>query len=176
MQPISAVMLRRCSVALATTLLLAGSALRAQASAGIGATVSVSGTRSVPSLAALGVNNLNFGIVTAGSAHAPTSIATDAGRFNISGEADAPVSISFVLPSVLNGPGAATIPIAFSGTDGIEWSAFPLSNVRFDPSAVHLTTLNSFGLLVISIAGTITPPTGTISGLYSGTIQLTVSY
>src|SRR5262245_8108894 len=124
MQPFSAVMLRRCTFIVSAALLCAATAFaQATATAGVGVTASVIGGRSIQVLAALGVNNLAFGVVNAGGTGVPASIATDAGRFSIVGEQDTPVTLSFTLPVVLDGPGGATIPIIFTGNDGIEWIA-----------------------------------------------------
>jgi hypothetical protein len=103
-------------------------------------------------------------------------MATDAGRFNITGEPSAPVTVSFVLPTVLTGFGSQTIPIAFNNTDGLRWTAFPTSFVTFDPTGPFLTALSATGSLTIGISGTVSPPASTITGNYTGTVTLTVSY
>ena len=143
------------------------------ATASIIANAFVSG---VAPLTATGVNNLSFGTVTAGATKTPSSLAADAGRFNISGQPGSPVTVTFVLPTVLTGPGAGTIPITFSATDGLRWTAFPTTFVAFDPNAAVLTPLDALGNLVIGISGTVAPPVGTITGSYSGTVTLTVTY
>ncbi len=145
----------------------------AQATASIAATANVTGF--VP-LTAAGVNDLDFGSVTAGTPKAPTSLSANAGRFNISGQASTAVTVSFTLPTVLTGPAAATIPITFSSTDGLLWSAFPTTFTTFNPNAPFFTTTSGSGSLVIGISGTVSPPLATTTGIYSGTVTLTVTY
>lgn len=145
----------------------------AQATASISAVASVSG---MSPLTAAGVNDLNFGLVTAGIPKTPASLAADAGRFNISGELSAAVSVSYSLPTVLTGPGAATIPITFGATDGLLWAAYPAAPTTFNPNAPFFTSLDALGNLTIGISGTVSPPALAITGSYSGTITMTVTY
>jgi spore coat protein U-like protein len=142
------------------------------ATASISADAFVAG---IAPLTATGVNNLNFGTVTAGTTGVPASLPADAGRFNITGEPSAPVTVTFSLPTVLSGPGG-TIPIFFSSTDGLLWVSFPVTFVSFNPNGPFATTLDGSGNLTIGIAGTVSPPTGTTTGAYTGTVSLTVSY
>lgn len=141
--------------------------------ASISATANVSG---VAPLTAAGVNDLDFGAVTAGTPKAPTSLANNAGRFNISGQPSTPVTVSFTLPTVLTGAGAATIPITFSNTDGLNWSNYPSTFTTFNPNVPFFTGLNGTGNLVIGISGTVSPPLLTTTGTYTGTVTLTVTY
>lgn len=145
----------------------------AQATASIAATANVTG---FAPLTAAGVNDLDFGSVTAGTPKAPTSLSANAGRFNISGQASTAVTVSFTLPTVLTDPTAATIPITFSSTDGLLWSAFPTTFTTFNPNAAFFPTTNGSGNLVIGISGTVSPPLATTTGTYSGTVTLTVTY
>jgi hypothetical protein len=143
------------------------------ASASITARAQVTGAAP---LTAAGVNDDDFGTVTAGTSKSPTSLATNAGRFNISGQPNASVSVSFTLPTVLTGTAGATIPITFSSSDGLLWSPYPTANTTFSPNAAFGTTLDGSGNLVIGIAGTVFPPVLATTGLYTGTITLTVAY
>lgn len=147
-------------------------AAQSSASASIIATAAVVG---VAPLTATGVNNLNFGSATAGTPKTPTSLSADAGRFNITGEPITPVTVTFVLPTILSGPGG-DIPISFSGSDGLHWTSFPVSFVTFNPNAAFGVSLDAVGLLVIGIAGTVSPPLGASTGTYTGTVTLTVAY
>lgn len=143
------------------------------ANASVQATAFVSG---VAPLTAAGVHDLDFGTVNAGQVKSPTSLSADAGRFNISGQASTPVTVSFVLPAVLTGAGASTIPITFGGSDGLHWTTFPTSFLTFNPNAPFLVNLNALGNLTIGISGTVSPPLGTTTGNYTGTVTLTVAY
>lgn len=159
-------------------LLAAGVAVRPAAaqitaSASINAVAHVTG---VAPLTAAGVNDLNFGNVTAGTPKSPSSIAADAGRFNISGQPSATVTVTFALPTVLNGAGSTTIPITFGGTDGLNWTTYPTTFSTFNPNAAFFTALNAVGNLTIGISGTVSPPLNTSTGNYTGTVTMTVSY
>lgn len=159
--------------------LLVVAAFARPASAQVSANASISAIANVTGVAPLtaaGVNDLNFGNATAGTPKAPSSLAADAGRFNISGQPSATVTVSFALPSVLTGAGASTIPITFGGTDGLNWTTFPTTFTTFNPNAPFFTTLSAVGNLTIGISGTVSPPVGTTTGNYAGTITLTVAY
>lgn len=159
--------------------LLGVSAVTAPAAAQTTATASISALAYVSGIAPLtaaGVNDLNFGIATAGTPKIPGSPAADAGRFNVSGEPSTFVTVSFALPTVLTGGGGATIPITFSSTDGLLWATFPGVFTTFDPNAPFATSTDATGSLIIGISGTVSPPVGSTTGNYSGTIALTVSY
>ena len=143
------------------------------ATSSVSALVNVSGARSA--LSANGISDLAFGVVNAGGVFTPPSI-SDAGRLGIHGEPNTPVSINFLLPSVLHGPGTATIPITFDASSGLHWIAFPSTHVRFDARAPHLLTLDATGDLIIGIIGTIAPPPSAATGAYSGLIVMLVSY
>lgn len=145
----------------------------AQATASITATASVTG---FAPLTASGVNNLNFGSVTAGTPKQPTSLASDAGRFSISGEPSTPVTVTFTLPTVLTASGGATIPVTFGTSDGLLWNPYPTAHSTFSPAAPFATSLDATGALTIGIAGTVSPPVGTVTGTYTGTVTLTVAY
>ncbi len=169
----------RFTAAAAVLGLLGVSAFSAPAAAQVTANASVNAIANVTGIAPLtaaGVNDLNFGTVAAGATKTPTSLSADAGRFNISGQPSQPVTVTFTLPTTLVGPGAATIPITFGGTDGLHWTAFPTTSVPFNPNAAFFTSLDGSGNLVIGISGTVAPPLLTSTGTYTGTVTLTVAY
>jgi hypothetical protein len=146
---------------------------QSSAMASISAVANVSG---IAPLTAAGVNDLIFGVVSAGTPKTPTSLASDAGRFNISGQPTTTVSVSFTLPTVLTSSGEATIPITFGSTDGLIWAPYPGTHTTFNPNAPFFTTTDALGNLGIGIAGTVSPPLGSTTGSYTGTITLTVAY
>lgn len=148
-------------------------AAQTSATATINAKAQVSG---IAPLTATGVNDLNFGTVTAGTPFRQTD-PTQQGRFSIAGQPSQPVTVTFTLPTVLTGTGSATIPITFGSADGIVFSpAFPTVSTTFSPSAPYGTSLNASGALLIGITGTVSPPSLTTTGLYQGTVTLTVAY
>ncbi len=126
-------------------------------------------------LTATGVNNLDFGIVPAGTPTAPSNLANQAGRFDITGEPSAALTVDFTLPTTLVGAGGS-IPISFSTTDGLLWAPFPTTNTTFDPNVPFVTAIDGAGNLTVGISGTVSPPATTTTGNYTATITLTVSY
>lgn len=129
----------------------------------------------VAPLTANGVNDLSFGTVFAGAASTPSNLPNQAGRFDITGEPSAPVTVSLTLPVQLTGPGG-NIPISFGNTDGLLWDPFPTAFTTFDPNTPLVTSLLASGTLSVGITGTVSPAAGTTTGTYTGTITLTVSY
>lgn len=164
---------RSAAAGLIALAIAAPAAAQTSAVASITATANVTG---VAPLTAAGVNDLNFGSVTAGTPKAPTNLATDAGRFNISGQPSTPVTVSFALPTVLTGAGSATIPVTFGNNDGLNWTNYPSTFTTFNPNVPFFTGLSGTGNLVIGISGTVSPPLLTTTGLYQGTITMTVTY
>jgi spore coat protein U-like protein len=159
--------------------LLAVAAAVRPASAQITATASINAVANVTGVAPLtaaGVNNLNFGNVTAGTPKSPSNLAADAGRFNISGQPSANVTVSFALPTQLDGAGGSFIPVTFGSTDGLNWSSFPSTFTTFNPNANFFTVLSGTGGLVIGLTGTVSPAALTSTGTYTGTVTMTVTY
>jgi len=161
------------AVLFAAAVITAPAAAQTSAMASISAVAHVSG---IAPLTAAGVNDLNFGVVAAGSPATPASLAADAGRFNISGQPTTPVSVTFTLPTVLTGSGSATIPITFGSTDGLLWAPYPGTHTTFNPNAPFFTTTDALGNLTVGISGTVSPPVGSTTGAYTGTVTLTVAY
>ncbi|MBI3982709.1 MAG: hypothetical protein HY337_07340 [Gemmatimonadetes bacterium] len=132
-------------------------------------------------LTASGVNDLQFGSVIAGLVGTIADEAADGGRWDVSGEPGASVSLTFTLPTVLTGPGG-DIPISFGASDGLIWDPFPTTFTTFNPNAVSVTTIidnSGFpddGTLTVGIIGSVAPALGTTTGTYTGTITLTVAY
>jgi hypothetical protein len=151
----------------------ATAAAQTTANASAAATAFVQG---IAPLTATQQNDLNFGTVTAGTPKTVTNLAADAARFAVTGEPSFPVTVSYLLPTVLTGAGGATIPISFGASDGIQWVSFPATFTTFNPNAAFLTALDVAGNLVVGVTGTVSPPLGTTTGTYTGTITLTVSY
>jgi hypothetical protein len=162
----------RSAAALMCVMLLGTSPLAAQVVASVGVKADV---LTLTPLTAAGINDLNFGTVTTGTSATPADLAADAGRFDLTGEPNAVISVTFALPTVLTAPGGA-IPITFGVADGLNWTLFPTSFTTFDPTAPFITTLNASGTRAIGITGTVSPPVGTTPDTYTGTITLTISY
>ena len=159
----------------AAVTLVAGLATTASAQTTANASANVSATVvGIAPLTATTVNDLDFGSVNSGFAGTVADV--DGARFQITGEPSFPVNVTFALPSTLVGPGASTIPITFGVNDGILWAPFPTTNTTFNPNAVFNTNIDGTGALEIGIIGTVNPPVATVSGVYTGTITVTVAY
>lgn len=159
-------------VAIAVALFATPLVAQSSALASVGVTANVIG---IAPLTAAGVNDLNFGVVMAGTPKVPGSLASDAGRFSITGEPTTPVSVTFTLPIILTS-GASTIPISFNATDGLLWAPYPGTHTTFNPNVAFFTTMDGAGTLVLGIAGTVSAPVGAITGTYTGTVTMTVAY
>ncbi len=169
----------RWFVAAAVVGLLGLSSLTRNAAAQTSATATINAKAQVSGIAPLtaaGVNDLDFGTVSAGTPFRQTD-PTKQGRFSIAGQPSQPVTVTFTLPTVLTGSGSSTIPITFGSSDGIVFSpSFPTVSTTFSPAAPYVSSISGSGSLLIGITGTVSPPTLTTTGLYQGTVTLTVSY
>jgi spore coat protein U-like protein len=122
-----------------------------------------------------GAVNLAFGNVFPGIAKAIAVSAAGAGRFDVTGQASAPVFITFVLPTNL-ASGANNLPIG-SWTGHYNTLNNPTTGTNFTPSAgTTNATFSAGGLLFVFVGATVTPGTNQAAGAYSGTVQMTVTY
>ena len=137
-QPAPTGMRRWRGAAVAGAVLWCAAPVAAQTVASIGATVDV---LTLAPLTASGVNDLNFGTVTPGTAGTPADPATDAGRFDLTGEPNAVVTITFTLPIQLTSP-SGSIPVSFGTADGLRWALFPTLYTTFDPTVPLIATLS----------------------------------
>lgn len=129
-------------------------------------------------LRVLGVRSLTFGSLIAG---APTSVLrTDparSGQFDVTGQNGEVILVSFSLPSAMTGPGGASLPLAFSGTDaGFSQEQTIGDQVAFDPRTTYLGTMSKRGRASIFLGGTAMPAFNQPPGDYSGTVTLTIAY
>ena len=125
-----------------------------------------------------GVRSLVFGVVFPG---VPLTVArTDAansGQFDLTGNKNAQVQLTFTLPTTMTGPAGATMPLTFGGSDaGYSASQAVGSQVASDPRTPFLATLNKNGRGSVFLGGTVTPPTTQRAGSYTGTITLSIVY
>lgn len=125
-----------------------------------------------------GVRNLNFGMVLPGVPQ--TVLRTDAansGQYDIAGDRDAVVQLTFTLPSAMTGPGGAALPLSFAAGDaGYSQSQAIGSQVGFDPRAAFVATLSKTGRASVFLGGTALPSTAQRAGTYTATVTLTVAY
>jgi hypothetical protein len=123
-----------------------------------------------------GIRNLAFGTVIAGipSQVTPTD-PSRSGQFEIILPANSTVRLNFTLPSVLNGPSAATMPISFGASDALIVGTDPGSV----PTTINMKSNKKYTLTSsrneIFLGGTVSPAASQPAGNYSATITLTVT-
>jgi len=129
------------------------------------------------------LRNLNFGSVPKGVATTVLPTAAGAGEWQVDGNKNANVTITFTLPTVLTNiqalPGS-TMPITFGATSAI-WNRStnnPAAGTTFDPS---VGTTGRFGppatpTVYVWIGGTVNPAANVKPGIYQGTIIVTLTY
>lgn len=123
----------------------------------------------------VGIQNLAFGTVIPG---VPSSVThTDpvrSGQIRISTNFFQNVTVRFTLPTVMNGPLGATMPITFLNTDaGISWRQSITTQTTFNPNA----PFNYFiwlGGAIVYLGGRATPSPTQRGGSYTANIILTV--
>jgi uncharacterized protein DUF4402 len=152
----------RSSLCVVALVLLAGSPLAAQ-----GRPLQVRGQRAI-----------TFGTVLPG---VPLTVSrtdpANSGEFELRGQKDAQVQLTFSLPPAMTGPAAATMPLAFGGGDaGYSATQSIAAQVGFDPSQPFLARLSNNGRASVFLGGTVNPGTGQRAGAYTATITLSVAY
>jgi hypothetical protein len=152
-------------------LVLTSTALQAQSNnASITATASVQTPINV-----VGAQQLSFGNVFPGvSKTVAATDLTNAGRFDVTGQASTPVSISFTLPATL-ASGSNTMPIA-SYTGVYAQNNAQTGGTAFSPAASANPTLNGSGALWVWVGAQVQPATNQAAGVYTGSITMTVVY
>jgi uncharacterized protein DUF4402 len=159
----------KVTMGLVALMLVAVSAASAQNSASMNVTAAVQSPITVVAAA-----NLDFGNVFPGVNKTVAVTDAAAGRFNVLGQAAAPVSLTFVLPTNLTN-GGNNLPIA-SWTGNHNTSATP-AGISFTPSAAATAaTLSASGQLFVYIGAQVTPAIAQVAGNYTGTVQMTVVY
>lgn len=134
------------------------------------------GAQSIRSATA--VRDLGFGSALPG---VPTTVlATDlarSGQFEITGEINDPVQIMFSLPSVLSGPGGATMPVSFTDLSaGFSVSGSITNQVFFNPRLPFSTNLSSTGRGTGFLGGVLSPSGTQPAGSYGGSVSITVAF
>jgi len=116
---------------------------------------------------------LDFGTVFPGVPKGVALVSGSAGRFTVTGQASAPVSLSFVVPANLTFGVGNNLPITFTGSwNGINDPAG--AGVGF--AGVTAATFSGTGNLYVFLGGTVTPSVSQAAGAYVGTVQMTVTY
>lgn len=123
------------------------------------------------------IRNLTFGPVIQGiPKHILPSDATRSGELQFIATLNDNIRIAFTLPTRLNGPTGATMPIAFSTTDGIAQGTGPTSvPVTFNPNVSSQFQLVSSNRILVYIGGTVSPAANQRTGAYTATITMTIT-
>jgi spore coat protein U-like protein len=122
-----------------------------------------------------GAQSLNFGNVFPGVAK--TIAATDgtnAGRWDVTGQASSLVNLSFTLPANLTS-GVNLLPIAnFTGGTNTVNNAATAASIT--PSAGGSATLSGTGQLFVWVGAQVNAATNQPAGVYTASVTLTVTY
>ena len=160
-------------IAVVALFVLAGSTvLQAQTN---NASINVTATVQQP-INVTGANTLAFGNVLPGVNSTVGVASASAGRFDVTGQASTPVSMTFVLPTNLT-DGTNLLPIgSYTGVWSNGAAPSPVGTA-FTPSAVATAaTLGATSNLFVYVGATVTPAVNQPAGVYAGTVQMTVVY
>jgi hypothetical protein len=122
------------------------------------------------------VRELAFGSVIVGvPTYVPPSHPVRSGQFRVSGPPGSKVQLRFTLPTRLDGPAGATLPIDFANNDAFNVSTGSGSvPASFNPKATRNIQITAGDVLVF-IGGTVSPAGNQPQGNYASTITLTVN-
>ncbi|MGH7704182.1 MAG: hypothetical protein ACREMO_13895 [Gemmatimonadales bacterium] len=124
------------------------------------------------------IRSLAFGTVIPGVASSVSpSDPVKSGQLQIKSATGRTVLIVFTLPTMLNGPAGATMPISFGASDAIAVGASTNNiPVTFDPRVPFIITpVSPPPRMNIFLGGKVTPATNQRAGSYSNTIVMTVT-
>lgn len=125
-----------------------------------------------------GVRDLDFGTVIQGVAATVTANdPTRSGQFYFKTPAlGTRIRIQFTLPTQLNGPTGATMPITFGASDAMAKGTAPASvPVAFNPNTTATFTMTSSVDANVWLGGRVTPAAAQRVGSYSNTVVMTVT-
>ncbi len=154
-----------------TALVLTGTALQAQTN---NASITATATVQTP-INVVGAQQLSFGNVFPGvnKTIAATDL-TNGGRFDVTGQALAPVTLSFTLPATLSSGGNTMPIVSYTGmhADNVAQTG----GVAFAPASGATPTLSATGGLFVWVGAQVQPATNQAAGVYNGSIVMTVVY
>lgn len=129
-------------------------------------------------LTVTGTRPLTFGTVLPGVPR--VILRTDpvnSGQFDLTGDKNSQVELTFTLPTVMTGPAGATLPLVFEGSDaGYSQSQSISSQVGFDPKQPFLARLSKIGRGSVFIGATANPGASQRAGGYTAMLTLSVAY
>lgn len=130
--------------------------------------------RALPAQSVTGIRNLTFGTVIPG---VPTTVlqndAVRSGQFRIAGVIIRNVTIGFTLPTAMNGPLGATMPITFLNNSAGFTTVFQ-GNTPFNPNTPYNETV--WFNATITLGGRVNPTPTQRSGNYTANIVMTVIF
>lgn len=123
------------------------------------------------------VRDLDFGPVIVGvPTHIGPSHPVRSGQFRLTAPLLTRVRFRFTLPTRLNGPANARLPISFGTTDAIAIGQGSTSvPVTFNPNQQQTFQIVSSTTIFVFIGGTVSPAGNQRQGNYIGTITFTVT-
>lgn len=125
---------------------------------------------------------LDFGGMFAGTAKTVSPDGTTGGRFNVSGEAGAAITLTLLMPSAVTTSGGASIPLSawtyVMGTTSALTGVTPVSFNGTSGAPISATFGGTSGTshLYFGVGATATPSSGAVGGTYTATGQITVAY
>ena len=125
---------------------------------------------------------LDFGGMFAGTAKTISPDGTTSGRFNVSGEAGAAITLTLQMPAAVTASGGATIPLSawtyVMGSSAALTSVTPISFNGTSGAPISATFGGTSGTshLYFGVGATATPSSGAVGGTYTATGQITVAY
>lgn len=125
-----------------------------------------------------GVRDLNFGFVIQGLATqvSPTDPIKSGQFYFRTPGLGSRVRVQFTLPTQLNGPAGATLPIAFQTTDGfIKGTATSSIGLTFNPNATSTFNMVTSADANVWLGGRVTPAINQTVGGYTNTVIMTVT-
>lgn len=137
------------------------------------ASITVSANVQTP-ITVTAASNLDFGNVFPGVNKSVAVTDAAAGRFNVTGQASAPVSLTFVLPANLSA-GANLLPIG-NWTGNHNTLAAPVGTGFTPSAAATAATLSATGQLFVYLGAQVTPAVSQAAGVYTASVQMTVVY
>ncbi|HSR90871.1 MAG TPA: DUF4402 domain-containing protein [Gemmatimonadales bacterium] len=161
----------RVSAVVAAVLTLGALPAKAQ-TANINATATV-----FQAITVAGNNPLTFGNVFPGVPKTVTAAggAANSGRFDLTGQASAPVQLTFTLPGNLTS-GVNNLPIG-TWTGCTNPTNTQASCTAFTPSgAPSASAFSAANALFVFVGATVTPGAAQAAGNYTGTVTLTANY
>lgn len=123
-----------------------------------------------------GIRPLDFGTLIAGvPKHVQPTDPALSGRFDLRGSGLGIMLITLDLPTRMDGPGSASIPLSFSNQDAGYSDTQQVGNqVSFNPSANKWVLLGNGRRASVFLGATASPSVVQAPGSYSGTVTLSV--